>query len=126
MKWGENMKDRIKEIRKHYNLSQEQFGARIGITRASVSQIEKGTNGASNATMLNICREFNINRQWLETGSGSMFCDLSRAEMAANMVGNAIASGDDFVLSTFIALGQLTPQQWAIVKDFVDKIKSST
>ena len=120
------MKDRIKEIRNYYKLSQEQFGARIGITRASVSQIEKGTNGASNATLLNICREFNINKDWLETGNGNMFLELSRAEMAANIVGNAISSGDDFVISTFVALGQLTPQQWAVVKDFVDKIKSST
>ena len=55
-----------------------------------------------------------------------MFLELSRAEMAANIVGNAIASGDDFVISTFVALGQLTPQQWAVVKDFVGKIKSST
>ena len=93
------MKDRIKEIRNYYKLSQEQFGARIGITRASVSQIEKGTNGASNATLLNICREFNINKDWLETGNGNMFLELSRAEMAANIVGNAIASGDDFSLS---------------------------
>lgn len=120
------MNERIKELRQYLGLSQEAFGARIGITRASVSQIEKAVNGASNATMLNICREFNVNREWLETGAGSMFVELSRAEMAANIVASAIGSGDDFVLNTFIALGQLTPAQWQLVKDFVEKIKGST
>lgn len=119
------MKERIKEIRKHYALSQEAFGARIGVSKVSVSQFERGANKPSGATMLNICREFNVNRDWLETGRGSMFVELSRSELAANIVGSAIGSGDDFVLSTFIALGQLTPAQWQLVKDFVEKIKSS-
>lgn len=120
------MNERIKELRQYLNLSQEAFGARIGVSKVSVSQFERGANNPSNATMLNICREFNVNRDWLETGTGSMFVELSRAEMAANIVASAIGSGDEFVLNTFIALGQLTPAQWQLVKDFVEKIKGST
>lgn len=117
------MKYRIKKIRKQLDLSQAAFGARIGVSAAGVSQFEKGVNLPSNATILNICREFNVNEDWLRTGYGAMFMEISRAEMAARIVGNAIADGDDFIISTFVALGQLTPAQWAVVKDFVDKIK---
>lgn len=120
------METRIKELRQALGLSMEMFGSRLGVTKATVSRIENGVNNVTSQMIASICREYNVNKDWLETGNGTMFLELSRAEIAANIVGNAIASGDDFVISTFVALGQLTPQQWAVVKDFVDKIKSST
>lgn len=119
------MENRIKEIRQALGLSMEMFGARLGVTKATVSRIENGVNKVTSQMIASICREYNVNRDWLETGRGSMFVELSRSELAANIVGSAIGSGDDFVLSTFIALGQLTPAQWQLVKDFVEKIKSS-
>lgn len=119
------MNTRFKKLRKYLGMSQEAFGARIGITKASISQIEKGTNLASNTTIKAICREFNVSEEWLRNGSGDMFIELSRAELAAQIVGVALGSDDEFITSTFIALGQLTPAEWAVVKKFVEKIKSS-
>lgn len=46
-----------------------------------------------------------------------------RAEKAAQIVGAALGSGDEFILNTFIALGQLSPAEWELIKKFVDKIK---
>lgn len=119
------MKDRVKNLRKSLKLSQEAFGARIGITKASVSQIEKGANSASASTIKCIANEFGVSEEWLRTGAGSMYPDMSRAELAAKIVGNALNTDDDFILNTFIALGQLTPAEWEVIKKFVDKIKSS-
>lgn len=120
------MNNRLKELRKTLGLSQEAFGARIGVTKVSVSRFEAGVNGISDMSVKSICREYGVNETWLRTGYGSMFIEMSRAELAANIVGNALASDDDFILSTFIALGQLTPAQWQLVKDFVEKIKSGS
>lgn len=117
------MKDRVKNLRKSLNLSQEAFGARIGITKASVSQIERGTNSASASTIKCIANEFGVNENWLRTGDGSMYPDMSRAEQAAKIVCNVFRTDDDFILNTFIALGQLTPTEWEAIKKFVDKIK---
>lgn len=119
------MKDRIKELRKSLGLSQEAFGARIGITKASVSQIEKGANLASGSTIKSIASAFGVNEEWLRTGSGAMYPDLTRAELAAKVVGDTLNTDDDFILNTFIALGQLTPAEWAVIKKFVDKIKTN-
>jgi transcriptional regulator with XRE-family HTH domain len=121
-----DINNRVKDVRKSLGVSMETFGARIGVTRSAISRIESGVVGVTNQNITAICREYNVNESWLRSGIGNMFLELNRAEMAANIVGNAIASGDDFVISTFVALGQLTPQQWAVVKDFVYKIKSST
>ncbi len=120
------MKERIKQIRDYYGLSQSAFAKRIGVSRSSVCQFEKGDYGLSNSTIINICREFNINESWLRDGSGDMLIDKSAESEVARIVGNAFADGDDFIIKTFLALGQLTPQQWQLVKDFVEKIKSGT
>jgi len=120
------MKERIKLIREQYGLSQSAFAARLGISRASVCQLESGINGASNSTVINICREFNVNREWLETGNGDMLINTTESEELARTVAKILADSDEFVIKTFLALGQLSPQQWQLVKDFVDKIKSGT
>ena len=64
------MNERIRLIRKTANLSQEAFGKRLSITKASVSRIESGINNPSEQTIKLICQEFNINEDWLRTGAG--------------------------------------------------------
>lgn len=65
---------RINLIRKNANLSQEAFGNRLKITKASVSRLESGINKPSKQTLKLICQEdWNgeiINEDWLLTGAG--------------------------------------------------------
>lgn len=119
------MGNRVKEMRLALGLSQEDIAKRLGVTRGAISRIETGTTNLTPAMARSMCREFSISEEWLLNGTGSMFLELSRAELAANIVGNALSTDDDFILNTFIALGQLTPAEWEVIKKFVDKIKSS-
>ena len=64
--------ERVYFIRRNNDLTQAQFGERIGITFSSVSLIEKGKNTPSEQTIRAICSEFRVNRKWLETGEGDM------------------------------------------------------
>ena len=116
------MNERLKELRIALGLSQDELGSRVGVTRGAISRIEGGSNNLTPSLMKSICREFNINENWLSTGAGQMFVELSRQEMAAQIVGNALGQNDDFINSVFIALGQLSPEEWAQVKAFVDKL----
>lgn len=72
-KGGVGMKERIKKVRKSNNLTMEQFGKKIGITKSSVSLLESGKNSPSEQTLKLICQEFNINKEWLSTGVGEMY-----------------------------------------------------
>lgn len=117
------MNERIKELRKELALSQDAFGERVGVTKGAISRLENGTNNITSQMVVSICREFNVSEEWLRTGNGSMFVELSRAELAAKIVGNALATDDEFILNTFIALGQLSPSDWEVIKRFIDKIK---
>lgn len=117
------MNERIKKLRKILGLSQEAFAERIGLKGSAVSHLENGRRNITSQNINAICREFNVSEEWLLTGSGDMFEEMSRAEKAAQIVGAALGSDDDFILNTFIALGQLSPAEWELIKKFVDKIK---
>lgn len=67
------MRERIRELRKHLNMTMDEFGARIGLSKAAISLIEGGRNGARDQTVFAICREFGVNEHWLRTGEGEMF-----------------------------------------------------
>ena len=117
------MNERIKQLRKSLGLSGEKFGEKIGVSKVAVSLIEKGKNNPSEQTLKSICREFNVNETWLRTGDGEMFNQLSQAELAARIVGEALSSDNEFIQNTFIALGKLTPAEWQLVEKFVSTIK---
>lgn len=67
------MKERIRELRKCLDMTMDEFGARIGLTKSAISFIESGRNGARDQTIFAICREFGVNERWLRTGEGEMF-----------------------------------------------------
>lgn len=70
------MENRIKILRKELNLTQEKFGERLGMKKNSISQIENGVNALTEQLLVSICREFNVNENWLRTGDGEMFIEV--------------------------------------------------
>ena len=64
------MKDRIKEIRKDYCLTQTEFGERIGATRSMIAVYETGRVTPDASKQLLICKTFGVNQEWLLTGEG--------------------------------------------------------
>ena len=46
------MNERVRELRKALNMTLEAFGARIGIKKSSLSQIENGINNLTEQTIL--------------------------------------------------------------------------
>ncbi|WP_099468356.1 helix-turn-helix domain-containing protein [Konateibacter massiliensis] len=120
------MNTRLKELRTHLGLSQEAFGETVGVTKAAISRIESGTNSLSDRMILSITTQFNVNEEWLRTGNGEMFNNLTPDEELAYIVGNAIPAASDYVKDTFIALGKLSKEfskeDWEVVKKFVDAL----
>lgn len=66
------MNTRIKQIREMLDLTQEEFGKRIGSARNTIANYENGNRTPSNAVITSICREFSINEDWLRNGVGPM------------------------------------------------------
>lgn len=120
------MNERVKELRAYLGLSAEKFGGRVGVTRSAISRIEKGIVNVTEQMQKSICREFNVNEEWLRNGTGEMFNVMSQDEELAYIVGQALPQADEYVKNVFIAFGRLsqqfTAEEWAVVKKFVDAL----
>ena len=67
------MNNRIKKVRKMLDLTQQAFAEKIGLKQNSIALIESGKRNTSDQVILSICREFNVNEEWLRNGTGEMF-----------------------------------------------------
>ena len=68
------MKTRIFELRNRLNLTQTEFGEKIGLTRNAIAAYECGNSNPTGTAIIAIVNVFHVNREWLETGEGEMFC----------------------------------------------------
>ena len=68
--------ERIRNIRKKLNLTLEKFGGKLGVGKTAISNIEKGNRNLTEQMALSICREYNVNYDYLMDGEGEMFDDL--------------------------------------------------
>lgn len=70
--------ERIREARKSLNLTLEKFGEKLGVGKGAISAIETGTRNLTDQMARSICREYNVNYDYLMYGEGDMFSDLPR------------------------------------------------
>lgn len=119
------MNERIKKLRRKLELSQEEFGERLEITRSSISRIESGINNPSDQTIKLICSEFHVNENWLRTGQGgdeNMFKKEfpNNEYMAyATLIGNG---ANDRIKEAIIKYGRLSPENKKIIDDAIELV----
>lgn len=68
--------ERIKEIRTALGLTLEKFGDKLGVTKVAISNIEKGNRNLTEQMIKAICREYNVNYDYIIYGTGEKFNDL--------------------------------------------------
>lgn len=118
------MKDRIKHLRKDLlKMTLEQFGGKIGMKKNSISQIENGVNSATDQVVRAICREFSVREEWLRSGDGDPFIQVSRDEQIEKMVNEIMLDKPESFKRRYIsALAALDESGWAALEKFVDSI----
>lgn len=115
------MNKRLKELRKnHLHLTQQQFADRIKISRNNVAGYEAGSRIPSDAAFSLICREFNVNEEWLRTGEGEIFkeYDDEVAESITEML-TEDAPFYDIIKSIMITYKKLNPDSRTVIDDFI-------
>nr|DAP94501.1 MAG TPA: Repressor protein CI [Caudoviricetes sp.] len=115
------MNIRIAEVRKAVNLTQEKFAAQLGLSRNFLWMIEKGDRVPSDRTIADICREFNVNENWLRTGEGDMF--NPQDEKLAAFVGSLVADDSEpFKRRMVELLADLTPEEWKLLERMAERL----
>lgn len=98
--------ERIKDLRKSIlKLNQEDFAKSVGLSRSNVANIEVGRINLTDRTISDICREFNINENWLRYGSGEIFVET-----------------DDTVIDQFVSEYNLTDLEKKMLEVYVKKL----
>lgn len=98
------MNERIKKLRKALDLTQQEFGDRIGIKRNTLANYEIGRNEPIDAVVSLICREFNISEKWLRTGEGEMFVPKEADALNELVKQYDLSDGDYILIEKFLKL----------------------
>lgn len=106
------MQERIKEVRKHYKLTQTEFGERIGVKGNTITGYETGIRTPSDAVIVSICREFNCNEVWLRTGEGDPFQEESRQEQIMRFAAQTVNGSDEFKKAFVSILAKMDADDW--------------
>ena len=67
---------RIKEIRNDKKLNQREFAKRLTLSQNHISYLEKGIRKITEKFINDLCKEYNVNKEWLLTGTGEKYIDM--------------------------------------------------
>lgn len=109
------MNERIKELRLELGLTQEEFGRRLGVTRGAITNIELNKVDPKPLFVSLICREFNVNEQWLRTGEGDKSRPKGRNEELFTFFNAAVEDPDSIKVKLLTVMARLDESQWEVL-----------
>lgn len=116
------MNNRIKQLRKVLGLTQEKFANRLSMKRNTIANYEIGRNEPIDAVISLMCREFNVNEEWLRTGEGDMFVQLPEEDeyfKAATMISK---ENDKEAMNAVIQYWKLDSASKKAIWNFIHKL----
>lgn len=115
------MNERLKRLRRELNITQQEFADRIGIKRSTMATYESGRNEPIDAVISLICREFDVNEDWLKTGDGEMFEELTDQEKTMKYIAKLVKDKDSVVANAITAVAITYEQLDDAGKAVIDK-----
>lgn len=113
------MNERLKKLRTALGLSGEKFGEKIGLSRMAISNLENNKYNITEQTIISICREYNVNEEWLRTGEGEMFIE-SKESFLENI--SKQYSLDDLDIKIIESYLNLSPDGRNFIKNYIKSI----
>ena len=98
--------ERIKELRKSFNLTLEEFGKKLGVGKTAISKLEKSERNLTDQMALSICREFNVREEWLRDGTGDMFEPAALDELDALAKEYGLSEGEKILIEHYVKLDE--------------------
>lgn len=127
------MNERIRLLRKELGLNQSDFGNKIGVKQGTIAGYESGARTPLDAVVSSICREFDVNEEWLRTGEGEMFEQMTEQQKLLKYTGMLLKDKDSAIVnaiqSFIVTYEQLDDTSKAtlekIAQQFIDNLKKS-
>ena len=115
------MKNRIAQIIEAEKITRAAFAKKIGVSAPFITQLCNGDANPSTRTIADICREFNIRREWLETGEGPMRHPEPDEDLdyINRLLADVDAETVRFVKNFFRAYNALTPADQKVIDNLI-------
>ena len=108
---------RLKQLRLALNLSQEELGKAIGITRSGVSSIESGNRKLTEKHLKLLAAAYpTVNSEWLRTGEGEMFREDDASILSELIRKYDLDDLDRRIVESYL---KLPPAHRAVFKRFI-------
>ena len=118
------MNNRIFELRKSREWTQDKFAEKMGISKNYVSLIENGKKFTSDRLISDICREFNVNENWLRTGEGKPSIERTRNQEIGDFASKVMDLPDKNIQNRLIAaLMKLNERDWETIAKIANELK---
>lgn len=126
--------ERIRALRKSMKMSMDAFGARLGVSRDVINNIEHNRLARPDQKISLIklmCKEFSVNEEWILNGEGEMFVEQDRNDEINQFINKALQDKpESFKLRLISALSRLKDDDWEVLErfaaDLVGKADGST
>ncbi|WP_286145141.1 helix-turn-helix domain-containing protein [Bacteroides caecimuris] len=120
----ESINVRFKDLRKACNKTQEDMGHILGLSRSGISEIESGRRSVTeqHLIMLKNWDEKPINIEWLRTGQGEMFKQLTNQEELMKYTALLLKDNKSAIASAIQALIVTYEQLDDSNKDVLEKV----
>ena len=109
----EQIKDRLKELRKRLGLKQRDVAERLEVSVGLIGAWECGSDTIPKTRIYQLCNEYNVSRDWLERGEGDMFVPVEESE----------TDFAETMYSMFNALPEKFQEAWLEVAELIVKGK---
>ena len=115
--------ERVKEIRKTLNLTLEKFGEKLGVGETAISKIEKDERNLTDQMAKSICREYNVNYDYLIYEEGEMFSDLPQTILDELCAQYSLNDFDKAIIELYVNTPlELRQEVKKKMKEFIHKV----
>lgn len=117
------MNKRIKEIRQNAGMTQREFADRIGVSRNTIAAYETDARVPIDAIIVSICREFNVNEDWLRTGLGNMYAEVNPNIQLSKALGSLLREeAGSFKKQLILSLLELNQKEWDTLEKLITSV----
>ncbi len=121
----ENLNVRIQTLITKLGIKKIEFAKKLGISSPFVSELCSGAKSPSDRTIVDICREYNVNEQWLRYGTGDIFIKVSPDDEFIKLCSQIQVSDDKFIRRIMRAYWGLNDSEKAAVQKLVESLCES-
>ncbi|MFJ7662987.1 helix-turn-helix domain-containing protein [Lysinibacillus sp. NPDC097162] len=112
--------ERIQVIRKESDLSQEEFGKRLAVSRNVVAKYENGLVEPPELFLNHLCMKFGVSEDWIKTGQGDIYAAITEDDLVSEKLGIILASDNDMIKDIITKAYELDEDYLLMLNQLID------